>query len=376
MESSKESSRTKNGARKPRSASRKVTLADVGKLAGVSSATVSMILGGRDDVSFSSGTIAAVRKAADALRYQAVAGRSLARPVRKAAGLDKSMILIVCPNVLNPYYNTLVQAIQQSAAQRNCDSCVYVTYRSRESELAALRLAENADFAGIVFTMIAYPDEVIPRIGPRMPVVVISDRHTSFDVDTVELNNYDAGSQVARHLHELGHRHIAYISTTLDLANSARTQRLKGLKETFLALDSESTVMVKSRDTFPEIERDNIEIEYSVGKELAYKCFAEKRITALVAINDMVACGVIDAVHEAGLKVPDDYSVCGFDNILPSRFAGVSLTTIEHYMWDKGHNAFDILYARMNGLASARNITRVEFRNQLIVRSSTAPPRP
>ena len=147
------------------------------------------------------------------------------------------------------------------------------------------------------------------------------------------------------------------------------------MKETFLALNPEGSVLVKSRDIFPEIERDNIEIEYSVGKELAYKCFTEEKITALVAINDMVACGVIDAICEAGLKVPDDYNVCGFDNILPSRFAGVSLTTIEHYMWDKGHHAFDILYAKMNGLASDRNITRVEFKNQLIVRSSTAPPR-
>ncbi|MDR3220597.1 MAG: substrate-binding domain-containing protein, partial [Candidatus Accumulibacter sp.] len=124
-----------------------------------------------------------------------------------------------------------------------------------------------------------------------------------------------------------------------------------------------------------EMERDNMEIEYSVGYELARKCFANTKITAFIAINDMVAYGVIDAVRDAGLKVPEDYSVCGFDNILPSRFTGVSLTTVEHYMWDKGHNAFDILYAKMSGVASNRNITRVEFKHQLIVRSSTAPPR-
>jgi LacI family transcriptional regulator len=370
-----ESSGTKNSVKNPRSASRKVTLADVGKLARVSPATVSMILSGREGVSFSDETVAAVREAANTLRYRNVAERRMAQPVRNAVLPDKAMILIVCPNVLNPYYNTLVQAIQQSAAQKNCDSCVYVTYRSLEGELTALRLAESAGFAGIVFTMIAYPDEVVPRINPRTPVVVISDRRTNLDVDTVELNNYDAGSQIAKHMHELGHRHIAYVSTSLDPANSARTQRLKGLQETFLALDPEGTVTVKSRNISPEMERDNMEIEYSVGYELARKCFADEKITALIAINDMVACGVIDAVHEAGLEVPDDYSVCGFDNILPSRFSGVSLTTVEHYMWDKGHNAFDILYAKMNGQVSDRNITRVEFKYRLIMRSSTAPPR-
>lgn len=371
-----ESSGTKNSTKNPRSVSRKVTLADVGKLARVSPATVSMILSGRQGVSFSDETVETVLKAADDLHYKNVAGRRIARPVRGVNPPDsKPMILIVCPNVLNPYYNTLVQAIQQSAAQRNYDSCVYVTYRSLECELTALRLAESAGFAGIVFTMIAYPDEVIPRIDSRTPVVVISDHGKNLDVDTVELNNYDAGSQIAQHMHELGHRHVAYVSTSLDQANSARTQRLKGLQETFLSLDPEGTVVVKSRNISPEMERDNMEIEYSVGYELAHKCFADKKITALIAINDMVACGVIDAVHEAGLEVPDDYSVCGFDNILPSRFSGISLTTVEHYMWDKGHNAFDILYAKINGLASDRNITRVEFKYQLIVRSSTAPPR-
>ena len=153
-----ESSETKISIKKPRSVSHKATLADVGKLAGVSSATVSMILSGRDDVSFSNETVVAVREAANSLHYKTVAGRRLAHFVREATGLDKSMILIVCPTVLNPYYNTLIQAIQQSAAQKNCDSCVYITYRSREGELAALHLAENGGFAGIVFTMIAYPE--------------------------------------------------------------------------------------------------------------------------------------------------------------------------------------------------------------------------
>ncbi|MDR0577189.1 MAG: LacI family transcriptional regulator [Candidatus Accumulibacter sp.] len=367
------SSAKKTSVQKP--APRKVTLNDVGKLAGVSPATVSMILSGREGVSFSDETVAAVRAAAASLRYETAADRRMARLVRETIAPGNPMILIVCPNVLNPYYNTLVQAIQQSAARENCDSCVYITYRSLEGELAALRLAKNAGFAGIVFTMIAHPEEIIPRIGPRMPVVVISDRHAALDVDTVELNNYDAGSQVAVHMHELGHRRIAYISTSLDRANSARTQRLKGLRETFLALDPGGEVVVKSRDVSAEMERDDMEIEYSVGHELARKCFADKKITALVAINDMVACGAIDAIREAGFRVPEDYSVCGFDNILPSRFAGVSLTTVEHYMRDKGRNAFDILYAKMRGGASDRNITRVEFKYRLIARASTAPPR-
>ena len=89
----------------------------------------------------------------------------------------------------------------------------------------------------------------------------------------------------------------------------------------------------------------------------------------------MVAYGVIDAVRGAGFTIPGDYSVCGFDNIFPSGFTGVALTTVEHYMRDKGRNALEILHNKISGAASDRNITRVEYSHKLITRTSTAAPR-
>lgn len=349
---------------------RKVTLADVGRLAGVSAATVSMILSNRKGVSFTEKTVEAVVKAAEALGYKTVAGRRMG-----AHDPERETILIAAPNVTNPYYATLIQAIQQSAEEKEYGTCVVATYRSLENELAALSLAENAQFAGIIFTLLAYPDDIIPRIGRKLPVVVIGDRSVALNVDTVELNNYDAGSLIARHMHDLGHKHIAYVSTTLDRSNTIRSQRLKGLEETFAALCPKGTVQVKSRDISPRTELDNLEVEHTVGYELTRKSLSDKNITAFVAVNDMVAYGVIDAVRDAGFRVPEDYSVCGFDNVFPSQFAGVSLTTVEHYIKDKGHNAFDILHAKISGASSDRNITRVEFKHKLIVRESTAPPR-
>ena len=83
----------------------------------------------------------------------------------------------------------------------------------------------------------------------------------------------------------------------------------------------------------------------------------------------------IDAIRAEGRRVPEDYSVCGFDNIFPSQFLPVGLTTVEHYIADKGRNAFEILHSKMSGESSDRNITRVEFKHHLIVRDSTAAPR-
>ena len=84
---------------------------------------------------------------------------------------------------------------------------------------------------------------------------------------------------------------------------------------------------------------------------------------------------VLDAIRAEGRRVPEDYSVCGFDNIFPSQFLPVGLTTVEHYIADKGRNAFEILHSKMSGESSDRNITRVEFKHHLIVRDSTAAPR-
>ena len=365
-----EAAMTAEASSKPKvrhTAAKKVTLAHVAQAAGVSQATVSMILNGREGVSFADETMAAVFAAAEGLGYR------VAR--RAAVGVGAPAVLVVVPNVTNPYYTTVIQAIQQAAAFKGYATSIYTTYRSLESELAALRLAHAMGVEGVIFTMLAHPEAVLEKADRKLPVVVIGDRRQDLNVDTVELNNYDAGSLVARHMHDLGHRHLAYISTTLDQANPIRTRRLQGLRDTFTHLCPEGSVLVKSRDISPETELENLQIEHIVGLELARKCLDDKKITGFVAVNDMVAYGVMDAVRGAGFSIPGDYSVCGFDNIFPSGFAGVALTTVEHCMRDKGRNALEILHNKISGAASHRNIIRVEYSHKLIARASTAAPR-
>ena len=88
----------------------------------------------------------------------------------------------------------------------------------------------------------------------------------------------------------------------------------------------------------------------------------------------MVACGVLDAILESGARVPEDYSLCGFDNIFPARLARVSLTTVEHHIAEKGRHALDILHQRISN-GPGCSVTRVEILPELIVRNSTGPAR-
>ena len=238
-----------------------------------------MILSGRTDVSFSADTVRKVRETAEALGYAPTAKK---RP----SLFDRKTVLIVCPNVLNPYYSTIVQAIQQAAADKDCDTLVYTTYRDAENEIRILNAVAGSDLAGVVFTMMPQSTELVERVNRLVPVVVIGDRNTSLNVDTVEMNNYSAGAIIAHYMIGLGHKHIAYISTTLNEANSARVRRLEGVRDTYRDECPEGSVIVRSREVTPKEERDNISIEHAVGFELTRKCLGERRITAFVAVNE------------------------------------------------------------------------------------------
>lgn len=345
---------------------KKVTLDDVSRHSGFSLATVSMILSGRQDVSFMPETVRKVQETARELGY--------ARLRKKQQELfRRKTILVVCPTIVNTYYSTLVQSIQNTAAAREVDSLVYTTYRDPANEERILALAEQSDIGGILFAMVPQCTELVERVDRKIPIIVIGDPSTRLNVDMVELNNYDAGALIATHLAELGHRRIAYISTPLNAANTARVRRLEGIRDAFAGACN-GTVRVYSRDVSPQQERENIYLEHTVGLELGRTALEDPSLTAFVAINDMVAYGVVEAIRAAGRSIPGDYSVCGFDNIFPSGFPEVGLTTVEHNMVDKGRVAFTILYEKMCGRAGGR-ITRVEYRPRLIVRASTGKPR-
>ena len=102
--------------------------------------------------------------------------------------------------------------------------------------------------------------------------------------------------------------------------------------------------------------------------------FRQAEITALVGLNDMIAYGILDAMNEAGKKIPLDFSVCGCDNDFPSDLAGVSLTSVEHFMVKNAHLAFQILHSKMTGRDGTQNaLIRMDIQPELIRRTSTGP---
>ena len=347
------------------------TLKQIAELSGFSQASVSMILNKKSDASFSQETISLVLAAAEQLGYSKA---SSASQMVQLSG--KNIIAVLCPNISNPYYSTLVQAIEQAAFQKNFQIVTLNTYRSPEIEARNLAVLQESRIAGIIFAMPSQAPQALEKISKHIPVVLIGDKGSALNIDTVEMDNYGAGVLIAKHLLDLGHEHIAYVSTTLDAANNMRIRRLKGLEDTFKADCPRSSVLVISRDVVPNEELNDLFIEHHIGYEFANEGLKDSRVTAFVAVNDMVAYGIIDAITTQKFQIPRDYSVCGFDNIFPSRLSPISLTTVDNFIVEKGHNAFTILYSRMKGISDTQlaphTITRVEYSPRLIVRGSTA----
>ena len=183
---------------------------------------------------------------------------------------------------------------------------------------------------------------------------------------------------MAKHLIGLGHKRIAYLSTALNEHHISRMRRAQGLQEAYHMWCPEGSVTICSHVNSLEAEITTPDLEYRSGMELAYKCLRNDKITGIVAINDMVAYGVLDALVREGYRVPEDFSLCGFDNVTSSGYQRIQLTSVENYTFNHGKSAFNLLLERIEGGLNNREdqpINRVEYRSRLIVRGSTGKPR-
>ncbi len=203
---------------------KKPTTKDVADLAGVSQATVSMILNNKKNVSFADKTIEKVLQAARQLNY------NIPSQNRTLQGSPKKLITLFTATMSNPYYPMLNQVIEETAIPRGYNILVCNIHRSAELEKYYLEYVTENEIAGIVYTFTpSFPGE-LKRIAESRPVVVIGEKDDRLDVDTVGLNSYKSGMLVAEHLLALGHTQIAFISSPIENNMTlTRRQRYQGI---------------------------------------------------------------------------------------------------------------------------------------------------
>lgn len=360
---------------------KKVTLKQVAELAGVSPATVSMILNRKQLVSFAEETVSRVQLAARTLGY---AGIETATPEADEQPRRRN-IAVFLPDITGNFYAAMAYAIDFAARTKGYDTVHMVCYRDKERELRALSSMAAYDVAGVVFSYIPHNYELVERISDAMPVVVIGNRDEHMlRLDMVETDSYRAGALLARHMLELGHRHVAFIAPRMEWWGYSSTQRIAGVEDTFRRECPEARLVVKTQ-VIPggiDLRNDPRQSRQHLGYTLAEECLLDKSITGFIAVNDYVAYGVVDALHAHGLRIPQDYSVCGCDDVFASALSAINLTTVNHHIKEKCIHAVDILYRKIVALPVAEDasvastsFTRVEYLSTLMVRGSTARPR-
>ena len=354
---------------------KKVTSSDIAHAAGVSQATVSMILNKKYNVSFSKETIRKVEQIAEEMGYE-VPKRKTRRESRK-----EKLIVVFCSNLTNPYYVMLLQGIESRAKEQGYGLFVCNTQRDLKMEERYLRMMHELKPLGIIYT--CNPShcfmDTIEELAEKIPIVIINNQNEHLNVDAVELDNSKLGRMMAKHLLDLGHRKVAYIAPPLTTRQKQRSKRVEGFLKEFDAVGLKDNVIIKAANESIDMSIPNIDSEYKIGYDLTKELLREHNdITAIVGLNDMIAFGILDALHEEKYKVPADISVMGCDNTLFAKMHKGSLTTIEHFVVFKGRDACDIIMKKILSQNSQYSEIQpistyhVEYEPRLIVRGTTS----
>ena len=344
----------------------------IAEYAGLSQSTVSMILSNKPHVSFSSETKQRVFDAAKELGYV----KKTKKEEKQHLALEKT-IMIICPLLSNGYYTMMIHSIATRAREYGYDIFVAPTMRNAEIEDSYLNMFSSLNLSGIIYLYPPIMVEKANHLSKLVPMVSIGDKSPDSQFDSVELDSKKPGFLLGEYLISLGHTHVTYVSSPISDKEIGRLSRLEGLQKAFkkhgLPISNVDFICsdAKTYTSYPENAK-----EYSNGYSLTQKVLHDKRsVTALIGNNDMTAFGIMGALMDAGYRIPQDYSVCGFDNIPLSRMPQISLTTIEHASIVKGEEAVDLIYrknATRNSSSSNYNfIMRLEYEPQLIIRNST-----
>lgn len=347
---------------------------DVARYSGVSTATVSMILNGKSG-KFSEKTCRKVIDACNELGYV----HSIS--FRPNSSDDKVLIAIV-PTLSNLYFVQAVESMQRRAKELGYSLLTFDTCRERTQEALIIHICSCYPFAGVVFL---YPPEnnmLLQQLELAKPVMHIYDKGVYSEANVLEFDGVRVGAIIAKHLYDYGHRRIAFLSMDFETKQAVRTRRLTGLRSVYEknGLDPKESVLLCTPETeLPQAKTlpEGYELGYMITKQLIER---KENITAIVGLNDMVAMGAMDAIIDAGLRVPEDYSVCGCDNTSIAKFRRVSLTSVDSYPIQIGREAVDFLVKKiehtdfLSGLEdNPVGVTRMEYFPRLIARKSTGP---
>ena len=334
---------------------RPTTISQIAQRAGVSTATVSHVINNTRFVS--EAVRQRVQQAVDEVGYTP---NTLARGLRAARS---STIGLIAPNIANPFFAEMARGVQKAVAGLGYSVIIASSDRCLEHEISTTRMLLARQVDGIIYAS-SWDGTEIEHIQTALAqdtAVVFFDRHT-FDlpVDTIGCDNSAGGHMAGQHLVDLGHRRLACIAGFPEKTPNA--SRAQGFLRVLNAVGIPTA----------EIPLLRADFDLEGGFQASLKLLKHPiRPTGLFACNDLMAIGAMRAALSLGLRVPEDLSIVGFDNLEMAQYTNPPLTTIDHSAELLGRRAAEMILARITNPDLPQQHQTIDLK--LLIRQSTSP---
>ena len=323
----------------------------VARCAGVSIATVSRVLNNSGPVSEKSR-----KKVYDAVQALDYKRNNLARNFRMRRS---GSVIMICNDIRNPFLPPVVRGMEDATARMGYSLLIGNADNSPDKVLHYLNDVTMHKADGVILMTPCCPGDKLTAFAKSIPMVLLNT-HLGYDIPSISIDDTAAFACLTEHLIQLGHRDIAFFAA-----------RRMGLMET--RLQGYQNVLEKYGIPFrPELVLHTGNTAMTNGYD-GMACLLQRgeRPTAVMAYNDQIAIGALKCAKEHGVRVPEEMSITGFDDIIFSTAVEPALTTIHQPAYEMGKAAAELLFDVLNGNTGVRHTQLQQW--ELIIRESTAP---
>lgn len=271
---------------------------------------------------------------------------------------------LILPDTANPFFAAVAKGVEDAGFAAGYSVLLgHSGYDvSRERAYAEVMISKQVD--GVIYIQ-ATTDAATAQslLQHRIPTVAVDREVVDVEIDCVVADNFGGSKAAAEHLIRLGHRRIACIVRSTALSNARERQRGYQTALAEAGLEPNPSYLRLGGAGYDDGRKAMVQL-----LEL------DPPPTAVLAFQDILAVGAIRAIVDAGLRVPGDVSVVGFDDIPPSGFMRPALTTVAMPKWEMGQRAAEVLLGRIAGAEPSAGARRIVLPTVLMVRESTGPP--
>ena len=343
---------------------KQVTIREVARLAGVSVSTASRALN-NPDYPVDARLRQKVREAADKLDY---VPNVMAQALRRERCRD---IGVIIPNVSNPFYLQTMLGINDVLAQQSYQMLLCNTMRNAEQEQRYLRQLYERQTKGVIISTVGESSDAIRDYARRgMKFVLLDQLPDGVESPGIHFDSRMGARIGVEHLIAQGHRRIAF--ATMPMTRWTRIEMHKGYRDAHLmnGLPYDAALVYESGSDQLDLADDP---ELLAGRDIASRFLQDGRpATAIMCNNDMVAIGVIQTLLKNGVRVPQDVSVMGFDDIPFAAAFLPALTTIHCPAAETGRLAALMMLDILNNNANNSMAVSMNLTPSLVVRDSVA----